>query len=197
MGVLATDNFTRANESPLSQGGNWSNPGSLFFQLTGNVALPVDASNDDHSWYTGVAFPDDQYASVTLNSPGAWPAEAGIGVMLRFADANNLYRIVTDTTEVAVAKQQSGAYSLITTRATTFATGDVLRAEIQGTTLRVFKNGVQLGADIADGATTLAAGSPGLFNSGPTGGSPVGFTGFEAGDFAVPPTDVVVAWIRA
>jgi hypothetical protein len=184
MAILATDNFTRADENPLSQGGNWTNPASDRFQIVSTVACATAPINDCYSTYTGVSFPNDQYAAVRIGSPGLFVSEAGYGVVLRFVDANNFYRIVTKADEVSVAKIQSSSFSVITTRAVTMVTGDIFKAEVRGTTIRVYQNGVQLGADISDATTTLLSGRAGLYNSGPTANPPTGVTSFEAGDFA-------------
>jgi hypothetical protein len=107
-------------------------------------------------------------------------AEAGVGVSLRSdGTANNLYRIVVNTTTVYVAKVVSGSYTLITTRVQAFSANDILRVEVQGTTLRVYRNGVQLGADITDSGR--ATGSAGIMYSSGAIGT---IDNFEGGDFA-------------
>ncbi|MGH7749791.1 MAG: hypothetical protein ACREQ5_34255, partial [Candidatus Dormibacteria bacterium] len=60
---LASDNFTRANENPLSDGGKWlaSNAAEMP-QIVSNVATPVTGNTDDIALFDGgVNFTADQW----------------------------------------------------------------------------------------------------------------------------------------
>src|SRR5271170_2267843 len=67
---LASDNFTRANENPLSQGGNWSlgTGGFVPLQLLGNLVEGSALGFDCFETYTGVGFPYNNYAQITVGS---------------------------------------------------------------------------------------------------------------------------------
>jgi hypothetical protein len=67
---LASDNFQRADENPLSQGGNWSASSFTSFfvpsQVLSNLAASTSNAHPSCSLYTGVVFPNDQYAEITV-----------------------------------------------------------------------------------------------------------------------------------
>lgn len=71
MGQLASDNFTRANENPLSDGGNWSAVTGLdALEVASDLCEVATASNNACGMaYTGVSCGNNQYAEVTVNSP--------------------------------------------------------------------------------------------------------------------------------
>jgi hypothetical protein len=182
MPALATDNFDRANNADL--GASWTVIDGAMAILS-NAATYTSSGSDAAEAYTAIEWPNDQYAQVAISSVGASAAESGIGVMLRCASATNYYRIVVDnqvSNNITVAKIVSGAYSVITSRTQAWTSGDILKVEVQSNTLRVYRNGVQLGADIT-GDATLTAGDVGLFYSS-TGTPGINVNNFEGGDFA-------------
>src|SRR6202008_3356062 len=71
--TLASDNFTRANENPLSQGGNWSAVGGAFddpLQVVSNACegTSTDPSNIPAMQYSGLAWPNDCWMQGTIAS---------------------------------------------------------------------------------------------------------------------------------
>lgn len=198
MGQLASDNFNRAND-PLSLGANWTadtEPGNVF-SISSNQCVPQSIGSDAGSFYNAVTWPNDQYSQVTITGMGAGDADqSGGGVTLR-ADAgfHNFYRIVVNraaSNNVSVARVVSDVYSLRNQRTVTFNSGDVFRVEIQGTTIRMYVNGVQIGADLVD-AGGPSAGSAGLFYSSTT--AAIQFDDWSGGDLVTPGTSL--AWVRA
>jgi hypothetical protein len=87
---LGSDNFQRANENPLSQGGNWTEnptPANYPLQIVGEqcvctVGGPQDTQ--DGSIYSGVSLPADQYVAVTVGALKPDELESYIGPNLRF-----------------------------------------------------------------------------------------------------------------
>jgi hypothetical protein len=67
------------------------------------------------------------------------------------------------TSNIELAKVVAGAYTQIWLRTATVAAGDTVRLEAQGTTLRAYVNGVQVGADATDSA--IATGNAGVVYS--------------------------------
>src|ERR1700689_2028200 len=67
---LSSDNFTRANEDPLSQGGNWvvDGFGDPALQIVSDVCEGTSSSGFSAELYTGVTLPSGQYSQVTLNT---------------------------------------------------------------------------------------------------------------------------------
>lgn len=176
MTVLATDDFNRANGA---LGANWTNLVNSFVILS-NAAKPNAYGDDAVSIYSAATWPNDQYAQVNVLGIGNTALDIGPGVCLRAANANNFYRITCGTTHCDVAKVVSGSYSTITDLGAGFLPGDTLYAEIQGTTIKVFRNGVQFGTNVTD--SSLSSGSAGLMYSSNASGVTV--DNFEGGDFA-------------
>jgi hypothetical protein len=189
MAVLASDDFNRANSANL--GANWTNdtgPGNLW-TISSNKALPANNLLDAASLYTGggVVWPDDQYAQIAVSGLSS-NVESGLGVALR-CDAGfaNLYRVVVDSSgsnNISIARVVGGVYSLRGSRTGSFPDGTVFRAEIQGTTIRVYANGVQVGADLVD-AGGPSSGKAGLFFSSANFGAADNWAG---GDFTTSST---------
>ena len=198
MTVLATDNFNRA-DNPLTLGTNWTAdtaPGNVF-KILSNTAQPQSIGSDCGSFWNTITWPNDQYSQVVITGMGVGdPDQSGAGVTLR-ADAgfHNYYRIVVNragSNNVSVARVISDAYSLRNQRTVTFNSGDTFRVEIQGTTIRLYRNDVQIGADLVD-AGGPSSGSAGIFYSSTT--AAVQLDDWEGGDFAS--ADTGLAWIKA
>jgi hypothetical protein len=189
MAVLASDTFNRADSGDL--GTNWTQvPSEFSFSISGNSAIPGNLGQDCTERYSGLTWPDDQYSQCVLTpSTTGGAANEGIGVCLRAASADQTYyRITADDTSasnnLSLQKMVAGAFTSVWTRSLAITAGDILRAEAQGTTVRVYINGVQLGADTTDGS--IASGSAGVSYSSQTGACSV--DDWEGGDFASPVT---------
>jgi hypothetical protein len=186
MSQLASDNFTRADQTPLAS--PWTDVtfgGNDSFNLASNVVLnPSPAVNDALSIYGGIAWPNDQYSEVTLASPST-PADAtiGYGPVVRAATGQTtFYRVTGNGYGWDFSKALAGAFthpSVGTT--TTFANGDQLKLSIVGTTWTIYKNGVSFdsGTDI-----DIASGSPGIGYSSADAAS-AGIRAWSGGDFNV------------
>lgn len=190
--TVVTDSFNRANETPLAS--PWQViTGKNNFLLSSNTATPNGLGTDAIMLHTGMpTTTGDQYAQAAVTVVGT-TSEAGLGLFLRGATsglAPGGYWIITnDLTNncIYIASFVSGSYLLLAQRDTGsgWADGDVLRAEIRGidlaATIKVLKNGVQVGADIVPNVTTNAdTGRPGIaYSSALTSAS---LDNFEAGD---------------
>lgn len=184
MSVLATDNFNRANANPI--GGNWTTiTGLSAMQIVSNAATPSSLSpNDCGSYYNAVTWPNDQYSQAKLTVVDTKTDGSGIGVAVRVAAAAlTAYRVVlthaSPGTNVSLQRFLAGAFTRLWDRGAAFVDGDLVRLEVQGTTLRVFINGVQVGADFTD--TNIASGNAGIsYSSVATSAS---LDDWEGGDF--------------
>lgn len=191
MATLATDDFNRANADPI--GGNWV--GHLFdFRIVSNRATPSDDGENSRARYTGTTPPNDQWAEAKIY--GSSDLYTGCGVSIRISTSvNSGYHVVASPGEggsggnnIYLGKYVSDVETEIWTRDApggTFTTGGTVRLEAQGTTLRVFVNGVQVGTDSTD--ASLASGQCGLYYSS-TGTVPEA-DDFALGDFAVATLD--------
>ena len=187
--MAVTDNFNRANETPLASpwGSNTVDP---EFKLVSNAAQPDNVFQDCSSRHTTAGLSADQYAQAKVSMTTGGDAGAGPGVTVRAAsNAKTYYRLACQKTSPAVelSRFNAGTYTFLATRTVTWSDGDTFRVEVSGTgstvTLKIFRNGSQLGADISDsdGNRITAAGSPGIaFSSGSVVTASV--DDFEAGD---------------
>jgi hypothetical protein len=188
MSQLASDNFTRANENPLSNGGKWTimsgSTGSL--QILSNRCQPTDNTQLGGAIWTGLVWPNDQYSELTVQ---AVQSGADIRVMVRSNSnigTNTSYFVqilgVGASQSVKLFKDVAGTFTQLgTTQTVTVTAGDVFRCEAQGTTIRAKQNGsvlvTQVDAAIASGSAGFemsAAGTAALTNG----------SAWAGGDFA-------------
>ena len=196
------------DENPIAEGGEWVNG-----QLLGLDWSDVRTNGQGRAWglQTGAQYADatalltgswpaDQYAEATVYLDVLGPPRCHQEVELRLRSAvgahlNRGYEIYwqvgqTSTAYVAVARWHGpfGQFLRIAKLMGTqygVVTGDVVRAEIVGSTIRAYRNGVLL-VQVTD--TTWTDGAPGVgFNleNSQTGcpgtNADYGFTRFEAG----------------
>lgn len=193
--TLATDNFNRADQSNMT---NWLNTAD-HWQVVSNTSTPTSFGSDALSVYDGsVSWPADQYSQAKLTVTSTLGGGRGPGVVVRAVTTGpSYYRAVLDhaaSNNVEVGRMVSGTYTVLTNRTTTWVDGDVLRLEVTGTgasrVLKIFRNGTQLGADIADASGGIdAANRPGLgFSSSVTSASADDWEGgsMAAGGTVVP-----------
>src|SRR5256885_11212536 len=166
---LATDAFNRPNENPIA--GNGSSVAGANLQLLNNAARAASPSlgRNGVASYNALTWPADQWSEVTIatlptettggmgdNGPAVRIAANAPTYYLAAAFANGsleLYRAINNNfTRLLVAG--------------TVATGDRVRLEAQGTTLRGYRNGVLLGS-VQD--TQIATGAAGLGQDGASG----------------------------
>ena len=164
---LASDTFDRANNADL--GTSWDVvTGESSFQITSNTAEPSLFNSDCSESNNSVSWPNDQYSQAKVTVVGT-TADAGDGVLVR-ADtgARTFHRAVVNkagSDNIEIAKFVAGTYTKLANRTQAWTDTDVLRLEAIGTTLKVYRNGTQMGADISDSA--ISSGRPGVNQSGP------------------------------
>lgn len=174
---VATDNFNRA-----SLGGDWTVVSSGNSSVTigsstvfrGTGGASSDEGPGMGTWASD-SFADDQYVSIEVTF-GNYGIYYNIGVMLRsdgaaFASCNMYYvlLIANDDTNptIELGKRVGGSWSSLYSESVAFSSGDTLEAEVEGTSLRVFKNGTQLtNFDTTD--SDISSGSAGALGAGGT-----------------------------
>lgn len=155
-----TFNFT---ENPLST--NWDTAQNAGLKSTASGANASTSTGFPVSiWKTSdYTFNADQSSEVTITGAGAFDyagcvvryaaTGGGVGYMAYYSsDESRLY-----------VKYYTGGAASSTIRLTTgftMANGDTLKLEVTGTTLKVYKNGTQVGADITD--SNVSSGQPGV-----------------------------------
>jgi hypothetical protein len=184
MATLATDNFNRTNAASL--GANWTASTASAGNDDGDFSIASNQCIADSAipgvYYSGVAFPDDQWAQATAvtlaetwtavrvrNSSSAatyYSGGSGSG-----AFGNNNHRIW---------KTVTGTRTSLGSQAVNLADGDVLYLEAQGTNVVLKVNGAT--AVSLSGESSIASGSAGLGGRTSSSSKPV-FDDFTAGDF--------------
>src|SRR5256885_2160695 len=169
VGPLASDAFNRPNENPIA--GNWSSVAAANLQLLNNAVRAASSSlgTNGVAFYNALTWPADQWSEVTI---ATLPTEIGGGM----GDNGPVVRIAANAATyylaAAFANGSLELYRAIDNNfsqllvAGTVATGDRLRLEVEGTTLRVYRNGVLLGR-VPD--AQMATGSAGLGQDGASG----------------------------
>ena len=157
MAVLATDNFNRADNADL--GANWS-PGSFgTCAIFSNIARPSAVSAERREFWNAITWPNDQYSHVTILAVEQGGA-TGPGPAVRLASAALTGYVVYCDVSIHLYKLVAGAYTgLGVNNVPSPSPNDLIRVEAQGTTIRVFQNGVQA-ISVTD--TSIASGNAGL-----------------------------------
>lgn len=187
MAALYSDNFNRANETPLNTG-TWGQSGTGSFNLASNqVSHPTDA-NDNEVYYIPATALGDQYCQFRSTAT-AGTGDIGIGPVCRHIGSatRTFFRSIISADTVTVLSFTGGASTLVGSRAHTWAVNDVLRMEVTGTSpnivIKVFILGVQLGANFT-GVSGPNIGKPGMAYSSTPGAADTA-DDWEAGDFSV------------
>lgn len=174
---IVSDNFTRANENPLSDGGNWTIPahgGGGGLKIVSDLCEPTaNATSGFEYWSAAISapsgtFPNDQYAEATvttLTTPGT--NDSYIGPMVRMSSGGtgvNGYIFYaareSGTFKYYILKELNGAATTLagpTNHA--ISVGDVFRISVVGSTITGYINGSQI-VQVTD--TAIASGQPGL-----------------------------------
>lgn len=158
----ASDNFNRANETPLAA--PWATSYGGGMQLVSNVAQST-TSTDRGSYYTGTWGADHSSEAVIGNLVNSTNYA---GVLVRADGSGNAFQLGTDGASGAAhtffGRWDAGSFTELAGIVTTFANGDVIKLEVSGQspniTLTAFKNGVQVGQ--LTGQSGHNGGNPGI-----------------------------------
>lgn len=161
--TLASDSFTRADSANL--GTNWV-VGPLPMKLASNQCVPTSTGEDEYQVYDDgtFVFPTDQWAEATMFVVGGG-AGTGPCLVLRGPDAfhgANFYRWAVaplGSNAIDLTKSVSGVVTSIATINVAWVSGDVLRVEAEGSTLRTYRNGVLVDTHTD---TSVVSGRPGV-----------------------------------
>ncbi len=195
MSKLAFDTFQRANENPLSNGGNWSTTNSESAnQIVSDVCEGSTTPARCGSFYSGVVWPNDQFSEVTLaGTPGS---SAAVGAIVRCAAAAETYF------HAQMANNGAGNFSLTlnhmlagsshqigsSVTGITPVTGDVLRIQAIGTTISAWYNGNQV-ISVTD--ANIVSGSAGFYTQPSGAVSSAQISLWDAGNFTSNPAPQV------
>lgn len=159
----ASDDFNRANAASL--GSDWTNIGTdETIAINSNQAFLASVSGAlGYAVRSFETFGPDQSSQATLKSS----TDVICGLLVRASNGGTalsgyLLYLSSFSNVVAVFRFTNGvADSLATLDASaTFVANDIYRLSITGSTLKAYRNGIQIGSDVTDG--TYSSGRPGL-----------------------------------
>src|SRR5215831_1955501 len=174
--AVQTDNFNRTG-----LGSNWTNVATLD---CGDVAS--DTSNTKFqggtvktagdgavaAWAVSGTFTEDQYSSAVFADTHFDSLGYAIGVACRITGLNttrNYYVFMAHSNDANfLGKVINGSYTNLASPTATWADGDRVELEVEGTTIRAMKNGVAIsGGTVTDSSSTPpTGGKPGIAASG-------------------------------
>ena len=167
--AYATDNFNRANEDPLSGGGNWVACGTAARpKIVGNQVVSNGAA-DGYSRYTGASWAADQQSEITLTDTLDAQNDRA-GVLCRHPAGSTIHayaffvqRDAGPAYNLYMYKYVSGTPTQLSSVSygATPAPGDILLLEVVGSALTGKVNGVTK-ISTSDSAIT-GADAPGFF----------------------------------
>lgn len=156
---MATDNFNRADAANL--GANWTATANNM-QIVSNTARVLTDGVPNFVYYSGAAFNGDHSSQAVYTDDG----EGTMSLTVRCQSNGDLYAFyihsLSGNRRKAIYKYISGSFTQLgdDLDAAAATSGHTFRFEVQGTTLRAYDNGVQIGTDRTDSA--LSGGAPGI-----------------------------------
>ena len=136
-GATPADNFNRTDT--ISLGGNWTNFEQTW-NIVSNEATPMTVGQWHSVYWTGTVLGNDHYSEVTVGFLGA---SSGVGPMVRMKTDFSYYWLYCDGSFIYLQKAVAGGSATTLTTITQAVTGgDVIRLEVEGTTLRSYYNTV-------------------------------------------------------
>jgi len=162
--LIASDTFNRADNADL--GGSWDPVGGSAWQIVSNAIRGTGATPSYANEIHTAVLPDRQWAQAIVKTITG-TADLYTGLELRKqSGADSGYVFLAKRGTVAgdgsvISKRTAGAsVNLASESSTIWAAGDVLRAEADGSTLRLYRNDV-LVLSVVD--ETYASGSGGVW----------------------------------
>lgn len=157
-----TDDFNRANETPLA--GNWSKStgsSSANINLTSN-AIVASAAGDKFYYWNAASFNNDQYSQTRYPTFSSSSFDGGPACRILTTGLQGYWTSPRDASlsEQAIHKLVAASYSTVATALTTFANGDTLRMECSGSSVLGKKNGTTI---VSATDTSIASGPAGVF----------------------------------
>lgn len=139
-------------------------------QIKGQFGTQPTEQHCAACWIGSGTFTDDQYSSLTIvNTPAGSSSSAAVGVIVRAsgnAGTRSFYEFYIDgaaTVNTTLVKWVSGTRTVLNTSTSpTWAAGDKIELEVEGTTVRAMKNGVALGGSYTTTDSSVTTGSPGV-----------------------------------
>lgn len=161
--ATASDNFDRANETPLASPWGAQNGFVGGLRLYSNQATGVGSAQwDDYgSLWTANSFNDNQFSQITFRAQDGFN---GVGIITRGSTTVKTCYYAGYNGVFFLNKWVNGTWTEIgTNNSTTLSTGDTFRLESAGTTHTIYKNGFEIAhwtdSSITSGRVGIYAGS--------------------------------------
>jgi len=158
-GQIASDNFNRADSNPI--GGNWTTiNGAAVTQLLSSQATAAVAGTTGESWWNANAFPNDQWAQITLPVFSASPTSfGGVALRMNMSGVYTDYRcFIASNGNGNIGRFNAGSSLSLFSHVATVAPGDTVTGTVMGIVLAVY-----------DGRNLLGIANDGLVTSGAAG----------------------------
>ncbi len=169
---IVSDAFERPNGGV---GANWTPTEGAFSITSDAISLSSQGGDSRGSMYWNAAtFPNDQFSQITIGAVGGSTSTLGPAVRMQNS-GENYYMLAAIGTTVNLQVESAGANSTIGVYNHQIVPGDVLRLEVQGTTLTAKLNGTTILTETDSTFASGSAGIAGLNTTSPTiGGDWVG-----------------------
>lgn len=165
---MATDAFTGTDGTALpTYSANWSYVvgATTDHQIQSN-AVATNSGGDVASRSNHQAYGNDQFSQAIISGVETGQFR-GVCVRMGANGSNNYYGFAADGVSCLLFRYESGSFTQIGSTGTGgIANGQLIRLEIEGTTLRPFINGSQTGTPGNQTDATYASGVPGIYTSG-------------------------------
>ena len=148
--VLVTEPFTGSDANPI--GGNWTTvTASHDLQRVGNRVRNSGTAGPAAAYHNAITPPDDQWAQITLTTMVSGMAPC---IVTRVSTtAEDYYAVCPQGGFLDIHKRIAGVKTDLSANFETFAAGNTLMVESQGTDLRAFINGANV-ENNSDGSLT-------------------------------------------
>lgn len=156
--LSVSDDFNRVNTNPA--GGNWTVVNGISaIQVLNNAVKGTMSTGRSGAYWNAETFSDDQYAELKVITFDTGGANGGVAVRIS-PSAQTLYAALLSSTQVSLQKFVSGTKTELYTYNRSNSVGDIIRLEVNSTTLTVKINGYALAPSVDDSA--ISTGSPGV-----------------------------------
>jgi hypothetical protein len=190
MALPATDSFTRGPASTVDidvYSANWTQDSSTGdFKVDGTTDNVWSDKTEGSCHWNADSFDNDQYAEIVIvsSSSGNWH---GVSVRADTGGANTYYGFYGDSSSQYLFEQIAGSWTEISSTGNGFSASDVVRLEVDGTSLSALVNDSE--EESASGESGISSGAAGLSSS--AGSSTPRMDDWEGGNLAAGPAAVV------
>jgi len=186
---MATDDFNRANETPIAS--PWAvQTGSDAMRLISNEVLTNVSANHSAAYHNSTPG-NDQYSATKLTNvieTSTADISYGVGPAVRMATGDTRkYCAIARTGQILLLEYDNvgGATQLGSTFSGTVSLNDIIRIEANGTTIRVLQNGTERISATDATLTSGRVGMQGTYSNDTTAAQ----DDWDGGDLGVPITD--------